>query len=97
MCQEYWNIVKSKQQKAYVVLVTTLGPLKCEIHANLVPKTAENFVELCETKQYDKIEFHRVIAGFMAQGGDIDGKGGHSIFHESESFKDEFHESLRHN
>ena len=56
-------------------MITTVGPLKVEIHANLATKTSENFIELCEQKAYHNCEFHRVIAGFMAQRGDIDGKG----------------------
>jgi peptidyl-prolyl cis-trans isomerase-like 2 len=88
--------VKSKQLKGYVILITSEGPLKCEIECNLVPKAAENFIELCENGSYNKTAFHRIIAGFMAQGGDTDGKGGVSFFHPDLPFKDEFHEKLSH-
>jgi len=46
-------------------LVTNFGPLNIEVHADFVPKTAENFLELCEKKYYDGIKFHRLIKGFM--------------------------------
>lgn len=68
--RDYQEIVKSKQLKGLVVFITTCGPLLIEVEANLVPKTAENFIELCEHNKYDKTKFHRVIPGFMAQGGD---------------------------
>jgi len=62
--------------------VTNLGALKVEIHCDKVPKTGENFLELCESKYFDKTSFHRLIPGFMIQGGDPEGsgKGGKSIF-----------------
>ena len=41
-----------------------------ELYSDKAPKTAENFIELCEHNKYDKTKFHRVIPGFMAQGGD---------------------------
>ncbi len=97
--RDYWNLVKSKQLKARVVLVTTLGPIAIEVHANLVPKTAENFIELCEHGLYNKTKFHRVIPGFMAQGGDPTntGSGGSSYTQaDGGNFNDEFHPDLNH-
>lgn len=53
-----------------------------QIESNLVPKTAENFLELCENSYYKDTEFHRLIPGFMVQGGDPEGNGlgGKSVF-----------------
>lgn len=64
-----------------------------------MPKTAENFLELCESGYYTKTKFHRLIPGFMIQGGDPEGsgKGGKSYFSEQSKFEDEFHPKLMHN
>lgn len=61
---------------------TNLGSLMIQIDCNLVPKTGENFLELCEFEYYNKTVFHRLIPNFMIQGGDPTGKGsgGSSIF-----------------
>mmetsp|Transcript_32719 Transcript_32719/g.84510 ORF Transcript_32719/g.84510 Transcript_32719/m.84510 type:complete len:87 (-) Transcript_32719:1470-1730(-) len=56
-----------------VTLHTSHGDMKCEIHADLVPKTAENFLALCASGYYDGTLFHRNIRGFMVQGGDPTG------------------------
>tara|TARA_A100001015_G_scaffold315263_1_gene426675 strand:- start:1625 stop:2275 length:651 start_codon:yes stop_codon:yes gene_type:complete len=64
-----------------------------ELFHNIVPKTAENFLQLCIQNRYAGVPFHRVINGFMIQGGDItnhDGTGGMSIYDgefEDENFK----------
>ena len=54
-----------------------------ELFSNIVPKTTENFLQLCIQNRYAGVPFHRVINGFMIQGGDItnhDGTGGMSIY-----------------
>jgi len=59
-----------------VTLETTQGSIELALYPNLAPNHVENFLELCRTGQYDGTKFHRVIAGFMIQGGDrtsIDG------------------------
>ena len=43
--------------------------MKGELYPNLAPKTVENFVKLCNEHFYDGLIFHRVIPGFMIQGG----------------------------
>ena len=48
---------------------TTMGTFKAEIFLDRVPRTASNFIDLCQTKFYDGIHFHRVIPGFMDQFG----------------------------
>ncbi len=61
-----------------------------ELFFNKVPKTARNFYELCKKNKYAGVPFHRIIAGFMVQGGDItnyDGTGGKSIY--GDKFNDE--------
>ena len=46
--------------------------MKGELYPNLAPKTVENFVKLCNEHFYDGLIFHRVIPGFMIQGGGFD-------------------------
>lgn len=66
------------------------GRVIIELFDDVVPKTAENFYQLCKKNRYAGVPFHRVITNFMVQGGDIDnhdGSGGKSIY--GESFPDE--------
>lgn len=49
--------------------------IKLELYHNVAPITVENFVKLANDKFYDGLIFHRVIAGFMIQGGDPNGIG----------------------
>ncbi len=72
---------------------TDLGTISVELFAAEVPETVKNFVSLAEKGYYDGVIFHRVIPGFMIQGGDPTGTGrggpGYTIL-------DEFHPKLRH-
>ncbi|MDR2455172.1 MAG: peptidylprolyl isomerase, partial [Deltaproteobacteria bacterium] len=54
---------------------TNRGNFKVELYDDLAPKTAGNFESLVEKKFYDGTVFHRVIDGFMIQGGDPEGTG----------------------
>ena len=51
------------------------GVMKLELYPDIAPKTVENFVKLVQEKFYDGLIFHRVIKGFMIQGGDPEGTG----------------------
>eukprot|EP01113_Clastostelium_recurvatum_P004045 TRINITY_DN11794_c0_g1_i1.p1 TRINITY_DN11794_c0_g1~~TRINITY_DN11794_c0_g1_i1.p1 ORF type:complete len:563 (+),score=185.37 TRINITY_DN11794_c0_g1_i1:30-1691(+) len=88
---------KETKKKGYVRMQTSLGDINIELHCDLVPKTTENFLELCEKGYYDGTIFHRNIPGFMLQGGDPTGtgKGGQSFW--GKPFKDEFRQALIHN
>ena len=72
---------------------TNMGEFVAEMFENKAPKTTENFISLVEKKFYNGIIFHRVIDGFMIQGGDPTGTGmggpGYKI-------ADEFGEGLTH-
>ncbi len=62
--------------KTYVATITTThGELVLELFDDDVPRTVNNFVFLARDGFYDGLTFHRVIAGFMAQGGDPTGTG----------------------
>jgi cyclophilin family peptidyl-prolyl cis-trans isomerase len=54
---------------------TNLGTIRFELLEEDAPKTAENFRLLAEAGKYDGVIFHRVIKGFMIQGGDPTGTG----------------------
>lgn len=52
-----------------VVLTTNFGDIKIELFAEEAPKTVENFLNYVTSGFYDGVIFHRVIPGFMVQGG----------------------------
>ena len=53
-----------------VILQTNLGEITIELFSEDAPQTVENFVQLARTGFYNNTKFHRVIKGFMIQGGD---------------------------
>jgi len=64
------------ENKQYFALVrTSLGDFTIKFNKGQTPKTVENFVTLAKKGFYDKTIFHRVIKGFMIQGGDPVGNG----------------------
>jgi cyclophilin family peptidyl-prolyl cis-trans isomerase len=58
-----------------VKIETTKGPIVVELFENEAPNTVANFITLVDAGFYDGTPFHRVIGGFMAQGGDPTGTG----------------------
>src|SRR5256885_9000152 len=52
-----------------VELDTTAGKIRLELYPDAAPKTVENFLAYVKGKQYDGTQFHRIIDGFMIQGG----------------------------
>lgn len=69
-------------EKSVVVIETNQGPITVALKPDVAPKAVENFLKLAEKKYYDGVIFHRVIKGFMIQGGDPTGtgRGGQSIW-----------------
>ena len=63
------------QGNVTAVIETTLGTIEAELYREDAPKTVENFVGLAEKKYFDGIIFHRVVPGFVIQGGDPTGTG----------------------
>ncbi|KAL7419632.1 Peptidyl-prolyl cis-trans isomerase-like 1 [Cryptotrichosporon argae] len=79
----------------YVTLETSVGSLTVELYTTHAPKTVNNFVKLTQRGYYNGVIFHRIIPGFMIQGGDPTGtgRGGTSVY--GEKFADEIHPELR--
>jgi len=59
----------------YVVMETTQGPMKMVFYYDVAPLTVDNFVRLSEQGYYDGLTFHRIVPGFVIQGGDPRGDG----------------------
>ena len=57
------------------IKVKNFGTIKAELYPNKAPNTVNNFISLANSGFYDGLIFHRVIKGFMNQGGDPDGVG----------------------
>jgi peptidyl-prolyl cis-trans isomerase A (cyclophilin A) len=80
------------EQHIMVELHTNHGIIKIELDAEKAPKSVENFLNYVKKGHYDNTVFHRVIDGFMIQGGDPLGTGTGGPGYE---FADEFHPDLQ--
>jgi len=80
----------TKTVNPIVVLETTQGKITLELFPKVAPLAVENFITHVKNGYYDGIIFHRIIKGFMIQGGDPTGtgRGGESIW--KKPFRDEF-------
>lgn len=76
------------------IFETSEGNIVIKLMAKEAPLTVNNFVFLAREKFYDGTTFHRVLPGFMAQGGDPTGTGRGGPGYQ---FQDEFNPNLRHN
>ena len=79
------------QQRMHPVAVITMekgGEIRIELYPEDAPKTVESFVTLTKKGFYDGLKFHRIVPGFVAQGGDPQGDGTGGPGYE---FEDEFH------
>ena len=59
----------------YAIISTEKGDMKAELYTDETPGTVANFVKLAESRFYDGLTFHRVIPGFVIQGGCPKGDG----------------------
>jgi cyclophilin family peptidyl-prolyl cis-trans isomerase len=93
---KYWEAEKAIREKEAaandlprVRISTTAGDMVVELFENEAPDTVGNFVSLVEAGFYDGLNFHRVLPGFMAQGGDPQGNGsggpGYRIYCETDN------------
>lgn len=62
-------------QNPIVTFETSAGVIKAELYPEVAPNTVKNFLSLVNKGFYDGLIFHRVIPGFMIQGGDPEGTG----------------------
>lgn len=85
-------MIIDKTKTYTAVLKTTEGDITVQLNASKVPVTVNNFVTLAKKGFYNNTIFHRVIKGFMIQGGDPkgDGTGGPGYTFEDEPFDDEY-------
>ena len=57
------------------IKIKDLGDIKAELYPDVAPITVDNFIKLASSGFYNGLTFHRIIPGFMIQGGDPDGTG----------------------
>jgi cyclophilin family peptidyl-prolyl cis-trans isomerase len=102
--KELWQAeqaIRDSQSKAdnlpQVKFTTDEGEIVLELFENEAPNTVANFITLVEKKHYDGTPFHRVLGGFMAQGGDPTGTGtGGPGYHiPCECYRDDYRHHFR--
>ncbi len=88
------NNMEYVKKYTQAILKTNYGEIKIKFYNDDAPLTVNNFLKLADDKFYDGLIFHRIIKGFMIQGGDPkgDGTGGPGY-----KFKDEIHANNRNN
>ncbi|THG89727.1 peptidyl-prolyl cis-trans isomerase [Alkalihalobacillus alcalophilus ATCC 27647 = CGMCC 1.3604] len=96
--EEVSTVVPEGQQPIVTMEMENGGEVVIELYPDVAPKTVDNFVSLVQDGFYDGLTFHRIIPGFMIQGGDPDGNGtggpGHTVEGEFES--NGFENDLKH-
>lgn len=87
------------QPTAKVLLTTTSGDLLLELFAKQTPLASRSFLQHCLDGYYNGSIFHRLVSGFVLQGGDPTGTGhgGESALPGGKEFEDEFHSRLKFN
>lgn len=93
----FWDFKKSegesKVANRIAVFDTNMGEFEIELFEDKTPITTKNFIDLAQEGFYDEVIFHRIIDGFMIQGGDPTGTGmGGSGY----TIEDEFTPELTH-
>lgn len=88
-----FSIPQSMVSQTVVQWYTSMGDFRVQLREDLVPMTAQNFIDLTEDEFYDDLIFHRVISNFMIQDGCPYGNGTGGPGY---TFDDEFHPDLRH-
>lgn len=83
----------NKVANRIAVFDTNMGEFEIELFEDKAPNTTANFIKLAEEGFYDGVIFHRIIDGFMIQGGDPTGTGMGGPGYEID---DEFHKDLKH-
>lgn len=71
----FLSVVSAVTAQTKVTFYTTLGNFDAEMYDSIMPITAGNFLSLVDSNYYDGVIFHRIIKGFVIQGGDPSGTG----------------------
>lgn len=87
------SISTNMYSQTVVQWYTSMGDFRAQLREDLVPMTAQNFIDLTNAEFYDGLIFHRVIIEFMIQDGCPNGNGTGGPGY---TFDDEFHPDLRH-
>lgn len=85
-----------RQGSPHAVIETSRGTITCRLFPDKAPKACENFTLLAGRGYYNGVIFHRVIPGFMIQGGDPTGTGRGGASAWGAAFEDEFDPSVSH-
>lgn len=77
LCLPAWGAGAQERDpnELYAVIKTSAGTMEFLLYRQVAPLTVSNFVNLATRGYYDGLSFHRVVADFMAQGGDPSGDG----------------------
>jgi len=73
---DFASLTPAQMEKLQAVLETNKGVIKFKFYPDGAPESCRNFIKLATTNFYNGLIFHRIIAGFMIQGGDPQGTGG---------------------
>lgn len=73
--KEEMNVAVSENEIYADIKIEDYGTITVTLDSSSAPKTVENFVNLAESGFYDGLTFHRIMEGFMMQGGDPNGNG----------------------
>lgn len=85
-----------RQGTPHAVIETSRGTITCRLFPDKAPKACENFTLLAGRGYYNGVIFHRVIPGFMIQGGDPTGTGRGGASAWGAAFEDEFDPAVSH-
>jgi peptidyl-prolyl cis-trans isomerase B (cyclophilin B) len=91
--------LQPKKGDTIATISTNHGDFTMLLYTKKAPETTKNFIELAKARKYHASKFHRVIDGFMIQGGDFErgnGTGGYSYKGRGTTLQDEFGEGLKH-
>ena len=83
------------QKHPTVVIETTQGNIEIALMPHVAPKACQNLIELAKSKYYDGVTLHRIIKGFMIQGGDPTGTGAGGSSFWGKEFEDEVHPDVK--
>lgn len=89
---------QDKHAGPVAVMRTSMGDIRIALYPEEAPLAVENFITHAKNGYYNGLTFHRIVEGFMIQGGDPkgNGTGGESAFEGGTPFADEFSDKLHH-